>query len=195
MMFLTMFRKAIFSSCAFALIMGSAAAFILAASIPDVGTYLPKFQLKAPALEEERSYLGIGAGETFSINQIKYDLLLIEVVGVYCPQCHIQAPLFNDLFSRIKKNPPIFEKMKMFAIAAGANPTEVSYLKKQYNIPYPVIRDPGFEIHKLLGEPKTPFIMLIKRDEKIVFAHLGVIQNIDAFFLQIQKFLQEAKTQ
>jgi hypothetical protein len=178
-----------------ALITGGAAAFTQAASVPAAGTDLPKFELKAPASEEENSYLGIKAGENFSIDQIKYDLLLIEIIGVYCPQCHIQAPFFNDLFARIKKNPLIFEKVKMLAIAAGANPTEVSYLRKQFTIPYPVVIDPGFAIHKLLGEPKTPFIMLITRDKKIVFAHLGIIKDIDSFFLQIQKLLQEAKPQ
>ena len=164
---------------------------VLAASKPAVDSSLPKLLFKTPALEEDRSYLGIGSAETFSIDQINYDLLLIEVIGVYCPQCQVQAPLFNDLFSRIRKRSDTSERIKMLAIAAGANPTEVSYLKKQFKIPYPVIRDPGFEIHKLLGEPKTPFIMIVTKSEKVIFAHLGIIKNIDTFYLQIQNFLQK----
>ena len=134
--------------------------------------------------------MGIGTAETFSINQLNCQLVLIEIVGVYCPQCHIQMPLFNKLFYRIKRDADMCKKSKMLAIAVGANPIEVAYFKKEHQIPYPVIKDPEFEIHKQLGEPRTPFIMLVSRDKKVLFIHLGVIKDLDRFFLQIKGFAQ-----
>ncbi len=162
----------------------------LCGSIPVAGSYLPEFQLEAPLSEKERAYLGVGGAETFLISQLNCELLLIEIVGVYCPQCHIQMPFFNKLFYRIKKDGDIYKKTKMLAIAVGANPIELAYFKKEKRIPYPVIKDPEFEIHKLLGEPRTPFIMLVSRDKKVVFAHLGIIKDIDDFFLQIRKLVE-----
>jgi len=162
----------------------------LSASTPAPGSHLPELQLETPSSEKERTYLGIGTSKTFSIDQLDCQLALIEIVGVYCPQCHIQMPFFNKLFYRIKRDANINEKAKMLAVAVGANPMEQAYFKKKYNIPYPVIKDPNFEIHKLLGEPRTPFIMLVSRDKEILFAHLGIIRDIDTFFLKIKEFLK-----
>jgi len=159
-------------------------------SIPVAGSHLPEFQLEAPSSEKDRAYLGIGTVETFSINQPDCELIMLEIVGVYCPQCHIQMPLFNKLFYRIKRDTDMYKKTKMLAVAVGANPMETAYFKKQHHIPYPVIKDPEFEIHKLLGEPRTPFIMLVSTDKKVLFAHLGIIKDIDKFFLQIKNFVQ-----
>lgn len=163
--------------------------FARAGDLPAVGSDLPEFQLETPKSEEERAYLGIRANPSFSIAQLKGELVLIEIIGVYCPRCHRQHPLFNKLFFRIKKNTEMYDKTKMMGIAVGANPIEVAYLKKEYRIPYPVIVDPNFQVHKVLGEPRTPFTMLVSKEKKVVFAHLGVIEDIDRFFLQIKAFL------
>jgi len=165
-------------------------ALTLAGAPPAVGTDLPEFQLETPKSEEERAYLDLEANPSFSINQLKGELVLIEIIGVYCPRCHRQHPLFNKLFYRIKKNTEMHNKIKMIGIAVGANPIEVAYLKKEYRIPYPVIVDPNFEVHKLLGEPRTPFTMLVTKEKKVVFAHLGIIEDIDSLFLQIKGFLR-----
>ncbi len=176
--------------CAWVLILVSQPILVFCGSIPQTGTNLSGLQFEAPVTEEERNYLGIGTVETLSIDELNCELLMIEIVGVYCPQCHVQMPYFNKLFYRIKRDADINKKAKMLAIAVGANPMELAYFKKKYNIPYPVIKDPDFEIHKLLGEPRTPFIMLITRDRKVVFAHMGIIKDIDTFFMQIKTLIQ-----
>ena len=189
-MFKRPLRWMIFPIWIYVLILGFRPISAFSGNIPVVGSYLPEFQLEAPPSGKERAYLGIGAAETFSINQLNCQLVLIEIVGVYCPQCHIQMPLFNKLFYRIKRDADMYKNSKMLAIAVGANPIEIAYFKEKHHIPYPVIKDPEFEIHKLLGEPRTPFIMLVSRDKKVLFAHLGIIKDIDRFFLQIKGFAQ-----
>jgi len=183
-------RWEIFPLWIYILVLGFRPIPAIPGSIPAAGSYLPEFQLEAPSSEKQRAYLGLGALKTFSINQPNCNLILIEIVGVYCPQCHIQMPLFNKLYYRIRRDADMYKKTKMLAIAVGANPVELAYFKKEHNIPYPVIKDPKFEIHKLLGEPRTPFIMLVSRDKKVVYVHLGIIKDIDKFFLQIKEFLQ-----
>ena len=189
-MFKRSLRSMIFPLWIYVLVVALRPVSALSGSIPVAGSHLPEFQLEAPSSEKERAYLGIGAGETFSVNQPNCQIILIEIVGVYCPQCHIQMPLFNKLFYRIKRDADINEKTKMLAVAIGATAMELAYFKKKHNIPYPVIKDPNFEIHKLLGEPRTPFIMLVSRDKKVVFAHLGIIRDIDKFLLKIKEFLK-----
>lgn len=159
-------------------------------ALPESGSKLPEFRLEVPTSEKDKSYLNIEDAQSFTIDQIDAKLLLLEIVGVYCPQCHIQNPLFNKLFYRIKKNPDMFKKVKIIAIAAGANDMEVEYFKEQYRIPFPVFKDPKFEIHKILGEPRTPYTMILVDDNSVVYTHLGIIEDIDKFFLKIKRLAQ-----
>lgn len=171
-------------------VLGVQLAPALSASIPSSGSLLPEFTLEVPASAKDRAYLGIGAAKTFSIDQMDCDLALIEIVGVYCPQCHIQMPLYNKLFYRIKKNTDLYSRVKMVAVVVGATPMENSYFKEKHRIPYPVIKDAQFEIHKLLGEPRTPFIMIVSKDKKILFAHRGIIKDMDKFLIKIKRLLK-----
>jgi len=85
--------------------------FALAGGMPATGSYLPDLKIEAPPSENDREYLGIaGDTGTFSIKQVNSPYTLIEIVGVYCPQCHAQAPLFNKLFYRLRKDPDLFKK-------------------------------------------------------------------------------------
>ena len=154
-------------------------------SLPSLGTVLPKIQMESPADEADKKYLGIGKIGKFTFQQVKGDLLLVEIVGVYCPLCHKQAPGFNRLFQRIQRDGRLSSKVKMLAIAAGGSPSELSYLRQEFSIPFPIIRDSQYEIHKQLGEPRTPFTLLIDRNRKILFTHLGVIEDMDSFFNKI----------
>lgn len=154
-------------------------------SLPFVGSVLPRFQMETPPDEADKKYLGIGKGGKFTWQQINAQVLLVEIIGVYCPQCHRQAPGFNRLFQRIQKDPRLGPKVKMLAIAAGGSATELSYVRQEFPIPFPIIRDTQYEIHKLLGGPRTPFTLLIDRKGKVLFTHLGVIEDMESFFNKI----------
>ena len=163
--------------------------FTSAGGIPAVGSQLPEFKLETPASVKDQEYLGVKNSAQFSIHNVKAQVSIIEIVGVFCPHCHTQAPLFNTLFHRLKKNPKMDSKIRMMAIAVGTTPMEVAYMKEQLNIPFPLIREPDFATYKVLGEPRTPFTMVVNKDKKIVFAHSGVISDMDNFFAMLQKLL------
>ena len=148
-------------------------------NLPKKGETLPPLELQAPSSAKELSYLGI-TGQTFRISDISCRLLLLEVIGVYCPGCYRQAPLFNTLFSRIEKG-KLKGRVKMLAVAAGGSVTEIQYLNEQGPYSFPVVPDPSFLVHKLLGEPRTPFTMLVDAQGKVLHTHMGVVEDIDAF--------------
>jgi thiol-disulfide isomerase/thioredoxin len=159
-------------------------------TLPTAGSPLPPLLLESPAAREESRYLGIAHGEKFSLAQVDSRLVLIEFIGVYCPICHAQAPLFNQLFQRIRKDFLLTKKVKMLGIAVGATPMEVSFLKQELQISFPIIKDPNFAVHKILGEPKTPFTMLVNKDGKVVFIHQGAVHDLDDFLVLIKKSIQ-----
>jgi hypothetical protein len=69
----------------------------------------------------------------------------------------------------------------MLAVAAGGSVTEIQYLNEQGPYSFPVVPDPSFLVHKLLGEPRTPFTMLVDAQGKVLHTHMGVVEDIDAF--------------
>lgn len=155
------------------------AAPVYCGDLPKKGDILPPVELQAPSSEKEMAYLGI-KGQTFRIGDIACKLLLLEVIGVYCPGCYRQAPLFNTLFNRIEKG-KLKGQVKMLAVAAGGSVPEIQYLNEQGPYSFPVVPDPSFSTHKLLGEPRTPFTMLVNPQGKVLHTHLGVVEDIDAF--------------
>ncbi len=156
-------------------------------ALPAAGSQLPTLKIEAASTEKDLRYLGLKAPQPFTVPQVEAPYVLIEIMSVYCPHCQAQAPLFNTLFNRIKKDSDLNGKLRMFAIAVGANNTEVEYMKKQYNITYPMLTDPEFKIHSMLGEPRTPFTIVAKKDMGVVYAHQGIIEDIDAFVLKLNE--------
>jgi hypothetical protein len=157
--------------------------------IPSEGKNLPDMRIQSPVSQKDKDYLGIGNQPDFGIEEINARVVIMEIVGVYCPKCHIQNPKFNQLFNRIEKNKKLREQVKIIAIAAGATQIEVDYWIKQYQAAFPVFADPKYDLHKLLGEPRTPYTMVITDRKKVAFAHFGVIEDIDSLFLRIQNLV------
>jgi hypothetical protein len=151
-----------------------------AGELPQKGDSLPALILSADLPESEMRYLGIEKG-SFEIEDVNAQIILLEVIGVYCPRCVEQAPLFKNLFARIAKN-RLDGKIKMLGIAAGGTAMEVRMLLQTGGYPFPVVPDERFEIHKLLGEPRTPFTLVVNRQGNILYAHLGVVEDIDALY-------------
>ena len=152
----------------------------LGGELPQKGDSLAAFELLSPAAEKDRAYLGI-TKPAFRLPDIRSKLLLLEVIGVYCPVCYRQAPIFNNLYNRIEKS-SLKGKVKMLALAAGGNQMEIQSLNEQKQYSFPIAPDPSFDAHKLLGEPRTPFTLLLSPEGKVLYTHMGVIEDLDAFW-------------
>jgi peroxiredoxin len=158
------------------------------AGLPKKGDTLPLFELQTPESEKAREYLGLSQ-PSFRLGDIPARLVLVEIIGVYCPQCYQQAPLFNTLFNRIEKG-KLKGQVKMLAIAAGGNNHEIKYLYEQVQYSFPVTPDPKFEVHKLLGEPRTPFTLLVDPQGKVLYTHMGVVENVDTLLKLINELVR-----
>jgi hypothetical protein len=143
--------------------------------------------LQAPLEAGEREYLGID-GSSFSIQEIETDLLVFEIVGVYCPICHRQAPLLCQLANRLHRDPSTKGRVKVIAFVSGATEMEIEYLKKEFKTPFPIIHERDFTYHKMLGSPKTPYMFILQGSE-VVYTHSGMIKDMDGLFRRIQGLL------
>lgn len=151
---------------------------------PVAGEVLPALTIAPLAVEEDAATLGLEKNGTFTLADLKTDYVLIEIIGVYCPVCREMASSLNRLSKRLKKG-RLDDRITMLGIAAGATPMEVRHVRAGDYV-FPVAHDTGFEIHKALDEPKTPYTMIVDREGKVHYAHLGIIPDFNAFYREIQ---------
>jgi peroxiredoxin len=160
-----------------------------ALALPEKGDDLPALTLTAPDRAEDSVYLGVEQEKSFSLLQADFQVLLVEIVGVYCPFCHQQAPLFNALRKRLQRS-GLDDKVKMVALASGATEQEIEFLREHSGYAFPVLRDEDYSVHKQLGEPKTPFTMIVDREGTVLETHMGILYDMDALFNRLRGMVE-----
>jgi thiol-disulfide isomerase/thioredoxin len=166
-------------------------AALAAGKPPEKGEVLPVISLPIPRNPEERNYLGLSGSGLFKIPQIKARAVIVELFSMYCPFCQKDAPGVNELYRLIENNPDIKNKVKLIGIGAGNSPYEVEVFKKTYDVPFPLFPDKDFVIHKVCGEVRTPFYMVVRIDEngahRIVHIQLGEYPGAEPFLELVLK--------
>lgn len=160
------------------------------AAPPEAGQTMPALTLPVPADPAGHEMLGVQGRTSFTLADLPGDLVFIEVIGVYCPQCVKQSPGFKTLFNRLNKG-KTKGRVTMFALAAGGTDAEVRKLASTGQYLFPIVSDPDYAAHKVLGEPLTPYTIICRPNGEIVYAHLGVIEDIDALYQQIKDLLEK----
>lgn len=158
---------------------------------PKVGSALPEIELLKPGNSAELKYLGLSGSGLFKINQIKAKVVIIEIFSMYCPYCQAEAPNVNRLYSSIEGHLGLKGKIKMVGIGVGNSQFETNTFKKKYNIAFPLIPDADFKLHKMIGEVRTPYFIVVKLDggksPRVIYSRLGALENNDDFLKQIVK--------
>jgi len=138
-----------------------------AASLPAVGGVLPDL---SPG---------------FSLPKPKDGVVIIEIFSMYCPYCQREAPNVNKLYNKIQANPNLKSKIRLVGIGVGNSAYEVDVFRKKYSISFPLYSDGDFRIHKLLGEPRTPYFIGVKINpdgsHRIFYSKLGELGDVDKF--------------
>lgn len=169
--------------------------FLTGSALPEVpagllgpGTIIPAFSLPVPVTKAQRAYLKLDGGGDFQPGNIPVDIILVEIISVYCASCQMQAPYMNALYDRIQQDEELRDRVKIIAIGAGNDRRDISYFEEQYK--FPVFPDPSFAVHNLVGAPATPFLMLTRPDGNgrlfVVDAHLGRITDADKLLAMVR---------
>lgn len=141
--------------------------------IITAGDFFPDFPFPMTLSRSEIGYLGLPMrwlgltkGETFSLKDVKADLIILEYTNKYCFSCQLQAPVMNQLFEMVEKDEQLRGKVKFLAVGAGNNQNEVDSFKAEKKVPFPVVPDPKFLAYEAVGDPgATPFTLLLRKTD------------------------------
>lgn len=158
---------------------------------PADGETLPNIEFPAPDDPSERRYLGLSGGKNFKIQEVKADVVIIEIFSMYCPYCQREAPKINKLYNNIERNTSTSGKIKLIGIGAGNSSFEVEVFKKKYHVPFPLIPDGDFSLYDALGKVRTPYFIGVKINpdgtNQIIYSKLGALKGEDRFLDLILK--------
>ncbi len=171
-----------------------------AAGSPDLplksGDEFPELEIVVPSPPFTRNYLGIDQKDRFKLSDVKAELVLVEILNVYCATCQRQAPFYNQLFEMIENDSRTKGKIKILGIAVGNGEREIADFQEDYDVLFPIAEDLGFAMHKAVGGPRTPFSIYVRMNGKgeagrIVDTHLGTNTNVADLFEKLVGFIQE----
>jgi peroxiredoxin len=157
---------------------------------PQVGNVFPEMELLKPGNPVDLNYLGLSGSGFFKINQIKTDIVIIEIFSMYCPYCQGEAPNINNLYALIEKDVGLKNKIKIIGIGINNSLFETDIFKKKYKVEFPLIPDGDFKLHKTIGEVRTPYFIVVKLKAgktEVIYSKLGALGDNRAFLEQIVK--------
>lgn len=149
-------------------------------SPPSRGGLFPDAVLTPPAETNDREYLGIAPGATsFSLSQMKAEVVIVEVLDMYCPYCQKAAPQAKAIFSRIH-DLGLADRVKFVAIALGNSQFEADTFRDRFGTSFPIIPDPDGAVRDTLGRVPKPSFYGLCRSPK----GLQVISRQSGMFLE-----------
>ena len=146
-------------------------------------------------VDADKKYLGLKEDVNPILRNTDADLVILEFMSVYCPSCQMQAPIFNQLYSAIEKDPALSPGVKMLGIGVGNNQKEVSQFKESREVPFPILPDPRFIVYeRLASSMRTPYTVMLRRDNSgnlaMVNFHLGLIRSYESYLAEVKTVMQ-----
>ncbi len=128
---------------------------------PAKGEPFPAISLPGPKNAEEGSYLELPATGPFKMSQLKSPVVVVEIFSMYCPICQKEAPLINELYQAIEKDPKLKGKIKLIGLGAGNTRLRSIFSKNNTKFHFLMLPDEDFALHKALGGTRTPYFFVV----------------------------------
>lgn len=156
-------------------------AWILKAPPGNHGAF-PTVILEAPDQPRIRSNLGLDSGaKTFALSDIQADLIIVEVMDMYCRYCQKSAPAANRLQQQLAER-SLGKRVKMIGIAMGNSRFEANFFARKYHVRFPLFPDPDSTVRDALGRIGTPsfYALEIRNGTAVITGvHHGVLNAGD----------------
>ena len=160
------------------------------------GDILPDFPVYPAKDAFQRKYLGLPSDQkVVPVADAQADLLVMELLNIYCFTCQSQALAFNRVFDLIERKPELKERIKIVGLAVGNTDEEADEFRKEYGLKFPVIADVDRHAPQLLGpDLLPPFSLYIRRDgagklTTVMATQVGVVEDSQILFDRLIELL------
>jgi peroxiredoxin len=153
------------------------------------GKKLPKIAFTDTVSGETMKYLGLSREGNFSLDDMKGSLFVLEVFSTYCTSCPRNVPILNEVYRAVEKDAVMNGKIKIIGIAIGNTRREADTYKETYNLLFPVLTDYNFAAHQILGNPRVPYTMYVKKTKKgkfVIDTHQGTIDSAEVVLKRLR---------
>jgi peroxiredoxin len=161
------------------------------------GDLLPHLPMHPSKDASQRKYLGLPSNQqVVPIADAKADLLVIELLNIYCFACQTQALAFNHVFESINRRPDLKGRIKIVGLAVGNTDEEVEDFRKEYGLKFPVIADVDRNAPRFLGpDQPPPFSLYVRKNAAgklglVIGTHEGVVEDQRFLFDGLVKLLK-----
>jgi hypothetical protein len=160
-----------------------------------VGDPFPHFSLTSNLSLEEQKSLNLSQEKKLSFEQFTSEILIIELLNVYCHTCQQQVPIFNQLWESVQTDTILKDKVAILGITVGNNVREVVKFQKSFKPQYPILADQDKEVFNCLGNLKgTPQTYILKKDPSgkwyIQYHHRGAVSSHETYLRKVKALLK-----
>jgi peroxiredoxin len=126
------------------------------ASMPAVGSIAPDFTLKS------------NSGNNLKLSEFRGQVVMINFWATWCGPCREEMPLLNRIQDRYGK-----AGFKLLGVNIDDRPEAAQAMAKNLGIHFPILYDTGKRVSRLYDVNAMPSTLLIDRDGKVRYIHLG----------------------
>lgn len=165
--------------------------------ILKAGDFFPYVPLPTSKMSGNLHYLGLPQSKQMvTIEDVQADLLVLDVLNVFCFPCQTQALSLSKVYKMIEESPELKGRIKILGVALGNTKEVVDGFMEDYGLVFPVIPDPTARAERIIGPGiHTPLSLFIKRDAigklRLVAAmHNGAIDDPQIIFRGLVSILK-----
>ena len=95
--------------------------------------------------------------------------------------------MLNALFNKVASDSSLKNKVKIVAAAQGQDQSAAQMWKRFHKVPFAVVPDADRKLSKAMNFGPYPVTMVVDKNGKVVWVHIGAFENADEAFTGIKK--------
>jgi peroxiredoxin len=152
---------------------------------PKEGEKVGNLNFAGPISPEDQKNLGLAKMGPFTLKDVQAQFVVLDFFSTTCSHCFHQAPTLNALYNLVAQNPKLKDKLKFIGVGAHDNEFKLKFWKQNFNVPFPLVPDTEGTLFKSLKMPGTPIMVIVDKDGKVVYVHLGAVESADGTLKEI----------
>ena len=171
-----MFVRAVFKTAAiFYVLTALLAAPASQAAMPKIGAAAPDFALKS------------SSGKNLKLSEHRGEVVMINFWATWCGPCRQELPLLNRLHEQYRKT-----GFTLLGVNIDDRQDAAQDMAKKLGITFPVLFDTDKRVSRLYDVNAMPSTVLIDRDGKVRYIHLGYRAGYETSYeSQIRELLKQ----